>query len=223
MTNLICDYCGRTNPEGGERCQACGALLAHLPLPETRVTYMDSPSTPEAEQAFAELQPAGDTLREGLKTAGMVAGSIGIGALILRVAAQAFAIAFSAFIIGAAAGTSAASPYEPSRLHFFTAILGGALLGVVITLLRKRSIWTLLAAPLGSGLGLLVSSFLSAPGRPLPWAAQFALAGALLFAILGGKRTRGNPIPCLKVLQPIFGALGGLLFALLGYILFSNA
>ncbi len=94
---------------------------------------------------------------------------------------------------------------------------------MVITLLRKRSIWTLLAAPLGSGLGLLVSSFLSAPGRPLPWAAQFALAGALLFAILGGKRTRGNPIPCLKVLQPIFGALGGLLFALLGYILFSNS
>ena len=222
MTNRICEYCGRSNPEEIERCQACGALLPHIPPPETRITYIDSPPTPETESAFAELQTEGDTLQESLKTVGMVAGSIGIGALILRVAAQGFAIALSAFIVGAGAGISAAGPYEPSRLHFFTAILGGALLGVVITLLRKRSIWTLLAAPLGSGLGLLVSSFLTAPGRSMPWAAQFALAGALLFAALGGKRTRGKSIPCLKVLQPIFGAIGGLLFALLGYILFYN-
>ena len=44
-----------------------------------------------------------------------------------------------------------------------------------------------------------------------------ALAGGLLLAVLGGNRSRGSRIPCLKVLQPIAGAMGGLLFGLLGF------
>ena len=99
------------------------------------------------------------------------------------------------------------------------ALLGGALLGVVVTLVKKRTIWTLLAAPAGTILGSLIARLLPISGAGLPFSALLALAGGLLLSVLGGYRSRGSRIPCLKVLQPIAGAMGGLLFGLLGFLL----
>ena len=90
-------------------------------------------------------------------------------------------------------------------------------MGVVISVVRKRTIWTLLAAPVGSFLGYILSIIFLSTTRSIPLAAIFTLGGGVLFAVIGGQRTRGKPLPCLKVLQPILGALGGLLFALLGF------
>ena len=216
MINPNCEYCGRHNPADMERCQACGAPLAYAPLPETRVTLVDEPTASAPEPALSEILPSADEMQEGLKAVGAVAGSLGIGAVILRVAAQGIAIAISTFLVGLAAGHGAAglNQYLP---HLLTALIGGALLGVVITLARKRTIWTLLAAPLGTFIAFLLTAFINVTGSQFPLAALITLAGALLFALIGGKRSRGKPLPCVKVLLPILGAIGGVVFALLGF------
>jgi len=173
-------------------------------------TPVAAPTTP------AEPLVTADQLKEGLAAAGAVAGSLGIGTIVLRVAAQGFAIAVASFIVGLNAGgaVSGQTHYLP---HLLTALLGGALLGVVVTLVKKRSIWTLLAAPAGTILGSLIARLLPISSQSLPFSALLALAGGLLFSVLGGNRSRGSRIPCLKVLQPVVGAIGGLLFGLLGF------
>ena len=173
------------------------------------------------EDAAAPLPPpttpeSGATLQDGLKAVGAVAGSLGIGSIVLRVAAQGIAIVVSAFIVGLTAGNEAAGQ-SAYLLHILTALLGGALLGVVVTLVKKRTIWTLLAAPTGAILGSVAARLLPESNLPFPLSTLLTLAGGLLLSVLGGYRSRGMRIPCLKVLQPVAGALGGLLFALLGF------
>lgn len=217
MINPDCEYCGRHNPEGIERCQACGAPLSYAAAPATRLTLVDEPPIPAVEPAISELLPPSDQLQEGLKAVGAVAGTLGVGAIILRVAAQGIAIAVSAFLVGLTAGNSGRglNNYLP---HLLPALAGGVLLGVLITLVRKRTIWTLLAAPFGSFIAFMATTFFRFPGKDVPLAALITLGGGVLFAVIGGRRSRGKPLPCLKVLQPILGAIGGLLFAWLGFV-----
>ena len=217
MLNPDCAYCGRHNPEGIERCQACGAPLAFAAAPETRVTIIeDAPPAAPVQSAFPEALPSSGELQQGLKALGAVAGSLGVGSILLRLVAQGFAIAVSAFLVGLSAGSSAAG-LTRHALHLGCALAGGALLGIVISLVRKRSIWTLLAAPAGSFIAFLLNGLLRLPSRQLPLAALLTLGGGLLFAVMGGRRARAKPLPCLKVLLPFIGAIGGVLFALLGF------
>ena len=211
--NVTCEYCGREQPDISAHCIACGAPL---PVPEPapmRVTVVESTPEPASPLPTPEL---GDTLKEGLAAAGAVVGSLSLGSIVLRVAAQGIAIAVSAFIVGLTAGSEAAGQarYLP---HLFTALLGGALLGMVVTLVKKRTIWTLLAAPAGTILGNIAARLLPEFNPMLPLNTLLTLAGGLILAMVGGNRTRGTRIPCLKVLQPVAAAIGGLLFALLGF------
>lgn len=211
--NVICEYCGREQPAENLRCIGCGAPLpAPEPVP-MRVTVVESAPEPASPLPTAEL---GDTLKEGLAAAGAVVGSLSLGSIVLRVAAQGIAIAVSAFIVGLTAGSEAAGQarYLP---HLLTALLGGALLGMVVTLVKKRTIWTLLAAPAGTILGSIAARLLPDFNLMLPLNTLLTLAGGLILAMVGGNRTRGTRIPCLKVLQPVAAAIGGLLFALLGF------
>lgn len=214
MLNPNCEYCGRHNASGIERCQACGAPLPWQAPPPARVTYVADPPSPEP--SLSEILPSGDELQEGLRAVGAVAGSLGVGAVILRVAAQGIAIAVSAFLVGLTAGDSAAG-LNRYLLHLLSALTGGALLGIVISLVRKRTIWTLLAAPAGSFIAFMLVALLRLPSRQFPFTTFITLGGGLLFAVIGGSRSRGKPLPCLKVLQPVLGAIGGLLFALMGF------
>ncbi len=218
MINPDCEYCGRHNPEGIERCQACGAPLPYKALPATSVTIVEEPElpSPTVEETLSELLPPSDQLQEGLKTAGVVAGSLGVGAIILRVAAQGIAIAFSAFLVGLAAGESAAG-LNRYLFHLLTALVGGAILGIVISVARKRTIWTLLAIPWGSFFGYILPVIFPINTGRFPLSALLTVAGGVLFALIGGRRTRGKPLPCVKVLLPVLGAIGGLLFTLLGF------
>ena len=218
MSESVCTYCRRRNPDGIERCQACGAPLPFMAAPETRVTIVEEPAAPAraAGESLSELLPSSEQLQEGLKAVGAVAGSLGVGAIILRVAAQGIAIAVSAFLVGLTAGDSAAG-LNRYLLHLLSALAGGALLGIVISLARKRTIWTLLAAPAGSFIAFMLVGLLHLPSRQFPITTFITLGGGLLFAVIGGSRSRGKPLPCLKVLQPVLGAIGGLLCALLGF------
>jgi hypothetical protein len=211
--NVTCEYCGRDQPAEHLRCIGCGAPL---PIPRSeplRVSVVDSPSGTIPSPAASSV---GDTLQEGLKTVGALAGTLGIGSIVLRVTAQGIAIAVSSFIVGLTAGNSA-SGQTGYLLHLLTALFGGVLLGVVVTLVKKRTIWTLLAAPTGTILGSVAARLLPEANPTMPINTLLALAGGLLLAVLGGYRTRGARIPFLKVLQPVVGAIGGLLFALLGF------
>ena len=213
---ITCEYCGRDQPSEPARCISCGAPLP-VPQPvQTRVTFVNEPSPVAAPTTPAEPLVNADQLKEGLAAAGAVVGSLGIGTIVLRIAAQGFAIAVASFIVGLTAGGAVAGQtrYLP---HLLIALLGGALLGVVVTLVKKRTIWTLLAAPAGTILGSLIARLLPISSASLPFSALLALAGGLLLSVLGGYRSRGSRIPCLKVLHPIAGAMGGLLFGLLGF------
>jgi hypothetical protein len=217
--SITCEYCGRDQDPGSPRCVACGAPL---PVPRSkplRVEVIDSPTQPIPAAGTPEVA---DTLQDGLKAVGAVAGSLGIGTIVLRVAAQGIAIAVSSFILGLTAGSEASglNRYFP---HLLTALLGGVLLGIVVTLVKKRSVMTLLAAPAGTILGSVVARLVPDINPALPLNALLTLAGGLLLATLGGYRSRAVRIPCLKVLQPIAGAIGGLLFALLGFIVLYRA
>lgn len=210
--DVACEYCGRDQPADNRRCVSCGAPLPVPQTPPLRVSVVNdaapipTPPTPGV----------GDTLQDGLKTVGALAGSLGIGSIVLRVAAQGIAIAVSSFIVGLTAGNAAAG--QPAYLlHILTALVGGALLGVVVTLVKKRTIWTLLAAPTGTILGSVAARLLPDLNPALPLNVLITLAGGLLLSVLGGYRSRGARIPCLQVLQPVAGAIGGLLFALLGF------
>lgn len=213
---ITCEYCGREQSSEPARCISCGAPLPVPPPVQTRVTMVEEPLTVDTPATPAEPLVTADQLKEGLAAAGAVVGSLGIGTIVLRVAAQGIAIAVSSFIVGLTAGgaVTGQTRYLP---HLLTALLGGALLGVVVTLVKKRSIWTLLAAPAGTILGSLIARLLPVSGQSLPFSALLALVDGLLLAMLGGNRSRGSRIPCLKVLQPVAGAIGGLLFGLLGF------
>ena len=216
--NVTCEYCGRAQPAENRRCISCGAPLPAAQPVQTRVTIVEDPTPVAAATTPAEPLITADQLKEGLAAAGSVVGSLGIGTIVLRVAAQGIAIAVASFIVGLNAGGAVAGQtrYLP---HLFTALLGGALLGVVVTLVKKRSIWTLLAAPAGTILGSLIARLLPISNLSLPFSALLALTGGLLLSVLGGNRSRGSRISCLKVLQPVAGAIGGLLFGLLGFLL----
>ena len=217
--NVTCEYCGRDQPAEYHRCIGCGAPL---PVPRSeplRVSLVDTPSESIPTPSTPEI---GSTLQEGLKTVGAMAGSLGIGSIVLRVAAQGIAISVSSFIVGLTAGSEAAGQSR-YLLHILTALLGGVLLGVVVTLVRKRTIWTLLAAPTGTIMGSVAARLLPDFNPALPVNALLTLAGGVLLSVLGGYRSRAARIPCLKVLQPVAGAIGGLLFALLGFFVMYRA
>ena len=76
MSESVCTYCRRRNPDGIERCQACGAPLPFMAAPETRVTIVEEPAAPAraAGESLSELLPSSEQLQEGLKAVGAVAG-----------------------------------------------------------------------------------------------------------------------------------------------------
>ena len=131
---ITCEYCGREQSSEPARCISCGAPLPVPPPVQTRVTMVEEPLPVDTPATPAEPLVTADQLKEGLAAAGAVVGSLGIGTIVLRVAAQGFAIAVASFIVGLNAGGAVAGQtrYLP---HLLTALLGGALLGVVVLLM----------------------------------------------------------------------------------------
>jgi len=215
--NVICEYCARTQPEGA-RCIGCGAPL---PVPQpvpTRVTYVES-STPAAVPSMpAEPLVNPDQLKEGLAAAGAVVGSLGIGSLVLRLAAEALAIAFSALVVGLNGGTYAAGLNRYGGI-LLIALAGGALVGLCVALSRKRTVLTLLSAPAGALLGTLLVMLLPDPSNHFPLGVLAAAGGAALLALLGRRVPSKLPLRCLTALHPVLGVISGLLFALLGFFI----
>lgn len=212
---LTCDYCGRFNPAQGARCIGCGAPLT-VPAPRgVTVTIAESAPEPVFEPAPPPIA-ASDEVKDVLKTAGAGIGMLGIGSVLLRLAAEGLAIALSAFIIGLNAGSSAAglNRYLP---YLLLAAAAGVLVGLSVALVTKRVFWTLVSAPAGAVAGSMLAAILRLPSNSFPLTALLSAAGAVILALLGGRRPRGLPLRCLGYIRPILGVLGGLLFGLLGF------
>ena len=212
---VTCEYCARFNPAEQLRCVGCGAPL---PVPSPRgfsVTFADDAIAPPVEPIPAPTSATED-IKEVLKTAGAGIGMLGVGTVLLRLAAEGFAIAVSTFIIGLNAGSSAAG-LNRSLPYLLLALAAGAVVGLCVALVTKRVIWTLLSAPAGAIAGSMLAAAFRLDGPALPLTAIAAAVGAAILALLGGKRPRGLPLRCLGYVRPILGILGGIFFGLLGF------
>lgn len=212
---LTCDYCATHNSVGSARCAACGAPLPLPKPPVTVITRMETPVAPPPTFT-PPSEPIGEELKKAAGAIGSTIGALSIGTILLRTAAEAVAIAVSAFIIGLNAG-SAPINLGNNSLYLLLAAGGGGLVGLCVGLVSKRVVWTLLSAPFGALLGTVAAILLGFNVPRQPWMALFALGGAVLFALLGSYRSSGGLLPCYQRIRPFLGLIGGLIFGLLGY------
>jgi hypothetical protein len=143
-------------------------------------------------------------------------GFAGIGGLVLRTLAEALAILTTALIIGFSAGSI--SPFPGGWFVFLLLGVGGsALLGLAVGSVVKRSIFVLFSAPFGAllGVGAALALKLNSPGTP--WLPLLAIAGACLLALLGGRSNRTARFAGYQRFRPLLGAIGGILFGLIGF------
>lgn len=218
IDRITCEYCAVLNPPDGKRCIACGAPLPVKVTPPLRVTVVEPPLSQSVSPNPLESQPIAQQLKEGMAVVGTSLGALGIGTIILRALAQIIAIAGASFIIGINTG-QATIVTRTVPLMILLALGGGALTGLCVGLVVKRAFWTLVSAPAGALFGTILAIFLSLnKTHNIPWLALFSTAGAILFALLGGRPSSGKSLRCVQVIRPIFGLIGGLLFSLLGFL-----
>lgn len=183
------------------------------------VTTVPEPMTMtplEALQSEVPGQPIGNQVKQGLAAVGAGLGFAGIGGLVLRTLAEALAIMTSALIIGFNAGS--VTPFPDGWFLFLPiAAGGGALLGLAVGSVTKRAFFVLFSAPIGAllGVGAALAFKLKSPGTP--WLPLFAIAGACLLALLGGRSNRIARFAGYQRFRPLLGAIGGLLFGAIGF------
>lgn len=218
--HISCAYCATLNTPSSSNCIACGApivlprfqpvTISNVPEPVTM------PSSLEALQSEVPGKPLGDQVKEGLAAVGAGLGFAGIGGLLLRTLAETLAILTTALIIGFSAGS--VTPF-PDGWFLFLPIGagGGALLGLAVGSVTKRSIFVLFSAPFGAllGVGAALSFKLNSPGTP--WLPLLAITSACLLALLGGRSNRTARFAGYQRFRPLLGAIGGLLFGAIGF------
>jgi hypothetical protein len=206
MAQLVCSWCGTVNDAEAASCLACGAPLEQqrkTPPPPQQTTARKPPPPPRVEFGTRELKKMGESSEQVYTTA------LGAYAAVWRTLGEALGIAVAGFIMGFIGGASG--------LAVFGALAATAI-GVVVGLTTKNFWFSALSAPFGALLGAVIWTPLWALGAPLQGMLLSAWIGAALLARLGGY-----PAPRRKNwwqnLRPLLGALGGLLFGLLGMLL----
>ena len=215
---ISCAYCATLNTPSSSSCIACGApivLPRFQPVTITRVTEPAAVSTLlQTSQLGVPSQPLGQQVKEGLAAVGAGLGFAGIGGLLLRTLAESLAIAVAAVIIGFSAG-SAADGNTPFAL---IAIAGGALVGLSVGLVIKRSMFVLFSAPFGALAGVLLAMAFGLNASGSVWLPLCATAAACVLALLGGRRNASaGMFRVYQRVRPWLGLLGGVVFALIGY------
>ena len=199
---IACEYCNTKNPTGTSSCLACGAPIEYRkPAPQTKTVQKNKKDTKPIKRPEDELKKVGEKVDDAYFTV------LNTYAIAWRTVAEAIAIAVSAFIIGAAGGAAGAG---------FLGILGGIALGIAVGLTRKNFYITLVSAPGGSMIGLLVGAISWVIGIPKTYPLIVTLF-AFLGAVVGGRRrTAFAHRNWWEKLRPFLGALGGLAFSALG-------
>lgn len=214
-----CEYCSTLNPAGQNQCIACGAPLPVPSIGPVRITEVNSPASTIAEPISQIPQSMSQQMKDGVAVAAAGLGALGIGTLLLRLAAEAAAIACAALIIGLNAGSASIS-FKSAPLYLFLAAAGGGLTGLCVGLVTKRVFWSLVSAPAGALIGSIpVIFFHPNTLSQFTWSVFLSTIGAMLFALLGGRRGSKVPLHCLQRVRPILGLIGGLLFGMLGFFI----
>lgn len=170
------------------------------------LTLSDEPKTPLAQK-----------LKEGFSSAGANLGTAGAaaGGFVLRTLAEGGAISIAAIIAGIGAGSA-----SRTFLFLLLAMGCGMLIGIAVGLVIKRSIFVFFSAPFGALAGLVAAMLLHLDGDGTPWSALIATGGACLLALLGGHRgLTNNRTNTYQRVRPILGALGGIFFGFIGYLI----
>jgi len=188
------------------------AAAAVLPIPPTPVEaapIMEEPLQPPAE-------PLKETLKEGIAAVGAGLGLAGVGGLLMRTLAEALAIVLAAIMVGFNAGR--VSPFPNGWFLFLLlAAGGGAAVGLAVGSVVKRGIFALFSAPFGALVGIGAALALKLNALRTPWLPLFTIAGACLFALLGGRPNSSARFTRYQRIRPLLGALGGIFFALIGF------
>ena len=217
--SLPCVFCGVRNDPARETCFACGAPLALArpapvvtPLNETPVVPLEAfPSTPQTP-----VEPIKQQLAEGVAAVGAGLGLVGVGGLVMRTIAEALAILIAALVIGFNAGR--VSPFPGGWfLYLLLAVGGSAFVGIAVGSVVKRAVFVLFSAPFGALLGVGAAILLKLNTARTPWLPLFAIAGACALALLGGRSNRTARFAGYQRFRPLLGAIGGIIFGLIGF------
>lgn len=201
---LVCAYCNSVNEAGGKNCVACGAALPAAVFPDpvaqaNKISPSDVqlPPDPDVER----LKEAGKKAEQVYSTA------LNAYAVLWRTLGEALAIAVAAFALGLIGGATGAA---------FAGLLGAALMGGVVGSVVKHYLLVAISAPLGALLGAGVWGLAWALGAGPGGMVYAASLGAIVLAWVGGRRILPGKQNIWERLRPFLGALGGVLFALLG-------
>ncbi len=230
--SLPCPFCGAGNDAAAHTCIACGAPLDPSKATPTYLKAMGVPPSPEpvvtpsettnpevspsatVPEPTAPVEPVKKQLKEGAAAVAAGLGLVGVGGLIMRTIAEALAILFSSLLIGYNAGHVAINNWPP---YLLLGAAGGLAVGIAVGSVIKRSVFALFSAPFGALVGIFAASSLRLDQRGTYWLPLFTAAGACLLAVLGGRSNRSGRFQAYQRLRPILGAIGGFLFALLGF------
>jgi hypothetical protein len=225
---ITCSFCGAANKSAAATCIFCGAPMdpsrgtpAYLqamgipPSPEALTSPAPETSVlPDAPEPAVPVEPVRQQLKEGAATVAAGLGLVGVGGLIMRTIAEALAILTAALVIGYNAGHVAINNWLP---YLLLGVAGGMAVGIAVGSVIKRSIFALFSAPFGALIGIFVAIGLRLDQRGTMWLPLFTIAGACLLAVLGGRSNRAGRFQVYQRLRPILGAIGGILFSLLGF------
>jgi len=216
--SLPCVFCGARNDPAKETCIACGAPL-ELSRPAPVVTPVNTASDfPLADLSTPQppVEPVKQQLKEGIAAVGAGLGLAGVGGLLMRTLAEALAIIIAALVVGFNAGR--VSPFPGGWfLYLLLAVGGSAVVGVAVGSVIKRSVFVLFSAPFGALLGVGAAILLKLNTARTPWLPLFAIAGACLLALLGGRSNRTARFAGYQRFRPLLGAIGGIIFGLIGF------
>jgi hypothetical protein len=224
-----CPFCGAGNNAAAYTCVACGAPLDPSRSTPSYLKAMGVPPSPEAPASPAEptaqapapapelvtpVEPIAQNIKEGAAAVAAGLGLAGVGGLIMRTIAEALAILTAALVIGYNAGHVAPNNWLP---YLLVGLAGGIAVGIAVGSVIKRSIFALFSAPFGALIGVFIAISLKMTSRGTLWLPLFTFAGACLLAVLGGRSNRVGRFQAYQRLRPILGAIGGFIFALLGF------
>lgn len=221
-SQVTCAFCATLNPSSASACLACGAPIELPKLQPVRITEVPDSAVPsmlETSHQDVPAEPLGSQVKEGLAAVGTGLGLAGIGGLLFRTLAEALAILTASLVIGFSAGRL--SPAGGAFIFLLLAVGGSALVGFAVGSVIKMSIFVLFSAPFGAllGIGAALVLKLNSPGTP--WLPLLAIAGACLLALLGGRSNRIARFAGYQRFRPLLGAVGGIMFGLIGFAIGS--
>ncbi len=215
MAKIACTYCNTLNDPSAKTCIGCGAPL-EAPAPQQ--TYppqrVGQPFQTPPAQATRATSPFGtpesQRLQEGAQQVDrLAAGATRAYRTAWSVTGDAIATAMVAFGLGIIGGATGMG---------FWGLAGAALVGLIIGFAEQSFLLTLIGAPAGALVGVVVWAFAWLAGAG-PTGMVFTATGLACLGALVGSRRRTTPMGCGGAVRPVLGAGEGFVVSLVGLVI----